>query len=199
MNNQHRRRVIVTLAVLAALLLAGVVMIRTDTADAQNGLTEGGSPVTSENDGVQASPPQVQDENARDIEKPGVVGAMVKMISALALVIALVYGALYMLRRLMGRRLKGSGGGGLLEVVQTTYVGQHKAISLVRVGRRSVLVGVTDSQITTLTELDVEETDEVLGTSRQPAKPEPFSGILSGAVERLKIVGLRKKQAVLDT
>jgi flagellar protein FliO/FliZ len=179
------------MAVMAALVLVGVTMMKVDSADAQRELPANGSAAQSD--------PQPSVEPAQQIESPGVVGAMVKMICALALVIALVYGALYMLRRLMGRRLKGSGGAGSLEVLETTYVGQHKAISLVRVGNRSVLVGVTDNQITTLTELDAEETEEILGTSTQPAKTERFPGALSGAVERLKTIGLRKEQAVLET
>jgi flagellar protein FliO/FliZ len=198
-NSQYRRRIIVTLAVMAALLLVGVTMMKIDSADAQRGSPVTGSVTAADNGSVAQSdiPPPV--ESSKQIEDPGVIGAMVKMISALALVIALVYGALYMLRRLMGRRLKGSGGIGSLEVLETTYVGQHKAISLVRVGHRSVLVGVTDSQITTLTELDIEETEEILGTSTQPGRTVPFSGALTGAVERLKTIGLRKKQAVLET
>ena len=187
------------LAVMAALLLVGVTMMKVDSADAQYGLPAIGGGTAADNGSVAQSDPPLPVEPSQPIEDPGVVDAMVKMISALALVIALVYGALYMLRRLMGRRLKGSGGNGSLEVLETTYVGQHKAISLVRVGHRSVLVGVTDSQITTLTELDVEETEEILGPSTQPAKAEPFSGALSGAVERLKTIGLRKKRAVLET
>jgi len=184
---------------MAALLLVGVTMMKVDSADAQRELSESNNAAVTDNGSGAQSDPQPSVEPAEQIQNPGIVSAVVKMVSALALVIALVYGALYMLRRLMGRRLKGSGGNGSLEVLETTYVGQHKAISLVRVGQRSVLVGVTDSQITTLTELDIEETEEILGASTHPAKTEPFSGALSGAVERLKTFGLRKKRAVLET
>jgi flagellar biosynthetic protein FliO len=190
---------IVTLAVMAALVFVGVTMMKIDSADAQRELPGNNNATVTDNGNATQAEQQPSIDAAQEIENPGVVGAMVKMISALALVIALVYGALYMLRRLMGRRLKGSGGNGSLEVLETTYVGQHKAISLVRVGQRSVLVGVTESQITTLTELDVEETEEILGTATQPAKAQRFSGALSGAVERLKTIGLRKKQAALET
>jgi flagellar biosynthetic protein FliO len=187
------------MAVMAALVFVGVTMMKIDSADAQRELPGNNNATVTDNGNATQAEPQPSIDAAQEIENPGVVGAMVKMISALALVIALVYGALYMLRRLMGRRLKGSGGNGSLEVLETTYVGQHKAISLVRVGQRSVLVGVTESQITTLTELDVEETEEILGTATQPAKAQRFSGALSGAVERLKTIGLRKKQAALET
>ena len=180
------------------LLLVGVVMLRTDSADAQRGLPGIANTATPGDAGDVTNPVQ-HAEDIRSAEDPSVIGAMVKMISALALVIALVYGALYMLRRLMGRRLKGSGGTASLEVLETTFVGPHKAISLVRIGQRSVLVGVTDQQITTLTELDVEETREILGTSVQATGAEGFSGALSSAMERLKTIGLRKKQTVLET
>jgi flagellar protein FliO/FliZ len=196
-NSQNHRRVIITTAVLAALLLVGVIMMRTDLAEAQRGLPpDNAATVASEDAAATNTQTELPPTGA---EPPSLFSAVIKMISALALVIALVYGALYLLRRLMGRRLRGSGGKGSLEVLETTYVGQHKAISLVRVGQRSVLVGVTDNQITTLTELDNEETEEILGTSPQAARTESFPGVLSGAVDKLKNIGLRKKQTALET
>jgi len=187
------------MAVMAALLLVGVVMIRTDQIDAQSQTPASVVGESQGSDAVSAPGQEPVAEPVKEVQSTGMFGAVVKMISALAIVIALVYGALYMLRRLMGRRLKGAGGTGSLEVLETTFVGQHKAISLVRVGQRSVLVGVTDNQISTLTELDAEETEEILGAVTDKAGTEGFSGVLTSAVERLKTIGLRKKQAVLES
>ena len=197
-NSKNHRRVIITTAVVAVLLLSGALMLRTDPAEAQRSAPPDNVSTLASGEAA-ASSPQTDVPTTPESEKPGLFSAVIKMISALALVIALVYGALYLLRRLMGRRLRGSGAKGSLEVLETTYVGQHKAISLVRVGQRSVLVGVTDSQITTLTELDNEETEEILGTSPHVARAESFPGVLSGAVDKLKNIGLRKKQAALET
>lgn len=200
-NSGYSRRVIITLVVMAALALVGVTMIKVDPAGAQSGSAPGNSasPGSSQIGDAERSAPGVADESD-GTSQPSVVTAVVKMISALAVVIAVVYGALYLLRKLMGRRYGGATGDGALEILQTTYIGPHKAISLVRVGRRSVLVGVTDNQISTLTELDPEETDEITTQAeRRPVRGESFSRALSGAVVKLKAVGLKKKQAALET
>jgi flagellar protein FliO/FliZ len=186
---------------MATLALVGLTMIKVDPAGAQAGSPVGrhsASISTTQTGGAESSAPGRADEH-NGPEKPSVVAAIAKMISALAVVIAVVYGALYLLRKLMGRRYGGANGGSL-EVLQTTYVGPHKAISLVRVGRRSVLVGVTDNQISTLTELDSDETDEIVAqVDCRTAKTESFSRVFAGAVDKLKMVGLKKKQAALET
>jgi len=200
-NSGYNRRVILTLVVMATLALVGVTMIKVDPAGAQAGPGVGKSASLSGSQvgDAERSAPGAGDESD-GTSPPSIVAAVVKMISALAVVIAVVYGALYLLRKLMGRRYGGAAGGGSLEVLQTTYVGPHKAISLVRVGRRSVLVGVTDNHISTLTELDPEETDEITTrTDHRTVRSESFSRALSGAVVKLKTVGLKKKQAALET
>ena len=58
--------------------------------------------------------------------------AVVKMLAALALVILTVYAALFLLKKVTGKKLGRGSQGDLLEVLQTAYVGPHKAISLVK-------------------------------------------------------------------
>lgn len=182
------------------LALAGVTMVKIDPARADRALSTETPATAGTSGGTDGSvSPGVTPQEGGPPAKPSVGAAVVKMISALALVIVALYGGLYLLRRLMGRRQGGSLGIDTLEVLQTTYVGQHKAISLVKVGKRSVLVGVTDNQISTLTELDAEETDEILGQTAPLLAHESFTRVLSGAAGKLKMMGLKKKQAALET
>ena len=187
------------MAVMAAVALVGVTMINVDPVRADKVLASRAALNASANEAAGATTPAETPEPMATSNRPGMGSAVIKMISALALVIAAVYGGLYLLRKMMGRRGGAALGVDALTVLQTTYVGQHKAISLVKVGRRSVLVGVTDNQISTLTELDQDETDEILGEASEPVKSESFSRLLSGAAEKLKMFGLKKKQAALET
>ena len=124
-----------------------------------------------------------------------VLGALLKMLSALVIVIALVYVGLHLLRRTMGKRYAGSSMDAL-EVLQTTYVGQHKAISLVRVADRSVLVGVTDNQISPITELSAEETARIRESveTAGDTTTDSFARLLTTAGEKLKAAAFRGRQ-----
>ena len=128
-----------------------------------------------------------------------VVMALIKMVSALLIVIGMVYLALYLLRRLMGRSAGQNANGDILEVLQTTCVGQNKAISLVKVANRSVLVGVTDHQVSLLSELDAAETEAILAsTVARKEQQETFAGMLAKSMKKVKQIGLLKGSAALE-
>ena len=198
-NKPPSRRSLIIMAVMAAVALVGVTMIKVDPVRADKALAAQAALNTSAGEAAGSVGPAESSEPISTTDRPGIASTVAKMISALALVIAAVYGGLYLLRRMMGRRGGAAMGVDALTVLQTTYVGQHKAISLVKVGKRAVLVGVTDSQISTLTELDQDETDEILGQVAEPMKSESFSKLLVGTVDKLKMLGLKKKRAVLET
>jgi len=197
-NRPNSRRAVIIMTVMAAVALVGVTMIKVDPVRADKALAERASLVIQDAN-TNTAPPAEPAQSPATADRPGVGSAVLKMISALVVVIVAVYVGLYLLRRMMGRRATGALGVDALTVLQTTYVGQHKAISLVKVGNRSVLVGVTDSQISTLTELDQEETEEIMGQTAEPARSESFSKLLAGAADKLKMFGLKKKQAALET
>ncbi len=189
-NKKGNRRLIIMVVAIAALSLAGLSLINIGDASADGATAVVGADV------AETVTPEGQPLTAEP--DSGVYSAVAKMLSALGVVILLAYGALYSLRRMMGKRHAG-GSNSSLEVLQTTHVGQHKTISLVRVGQRSVLVGVTDHQISTLTELDVQETEDIVGAATVPESKDGFASLLSAATDKLKTVGLRTKPAVLKT
>lgn len=174
---------IVTITVIIAIALVGLTMLQVDPVAADRTVTTG-SAITDE---------------ALGFSDPNVGAAIGKMVSALLIVVVLVYGALWLLKRMMGRRYTGKGGSGGLEVLQSTHVGPHKQISLVRVGKRSVLVGVTDNQISTLTELSPEETKDIIETVAETNPSASFSHMLSSATGKLKAIGLGKNPTALET
>lgn len=186
---------IVTVSVILGLALLGLVAINTSRVDATR--IQNTTVTTTDATGAAADAPAV--EPAYGLTQASPMSAIVKMMAALALVIALVYAVLWFMRRMMGRRYGQRSGGTALEVLESAYVGPHKTVSLVRVGKRSVLVGVTDTQVSILTELDTDETEQLL-TRDETAVPQPsFSGALTSAVEKIKEFGLKRKITALES
>ncbi|MEI6801809.1 MAG: flagellar biosynthetic protein FliO [Burkholderiales bacterium] len=72
-----------------------------------------------------------------------------RYIGSMALVLALLLGLLWLLRRLKGmQRVQQSGS--RLQLLETISIGPRQKISLLRVGSKEVLVGITAGQFTAL-------------------------------------------------
>lgn len=81
------------------------------------------------------------------------LGPWVQMILALAVVVALIFGLQWLLKRIGGRRAGGSRSG-VLDVVARTGVTTRQELMLVRLGERMVLLGRSATGITRLAEID---------------------------------------------
>ena len=129
-----------------------------------------------------------------------VLPALIKMASALVVVIICIYGGIYLLKRFTSGKTRRRGGR-LLEVIETTYVAPKKTVSLVRVADKAVLVGVTESQISMLTELDADQTAAIATEPPEEAEATevPFGKLLGTAADQLKRFGWGKKDTALET
>ena len=78
----------------------------------------------------------------------------VKNISMVLIVIGLLVLFLHFLRKFMFRPLGGGMSGGQFRVIRQFHLGSKKSVTLVRFADRLLLLGVTDSSITTLAEID---------------------------------------------
>jgi flagellar protein FliO/FliZ len=80
------------------------------------------------------------------------------MVSVVRTVVALlaVLAVMWLLARLV-RRPARTAGGRRIDVVARTQLSRGAGIAVVRVGGRALLVGITDSQVTMLTEVDPDE------------------------------------------
>ena len=89
-------------------------------------------------------------------ELPG-VNAVIRMLLWAAVVVACIYAAVYFIRRYVPTA-RMMFGGGVVKVVGRTYVSSRQSILLVKVGSRFVVVGVTGTSLTALSEIsDPEE------------------------------------------
>lgn len=125
--------------------------------------------------------------------------SIIKMISALCLVVFAIYGTIWLLKRMTTRHRRGAKQG-LLEVVETAYLGPKKTVSLVRVAGKSVLIGSTDSQISMLTELSEEETSAALSEPvNEAATEDAFKDLLAVASRKVKSFTMGKRRAALES
>ncbi len=125
--------------------------------------------------------------------------SIIKMISALCLVVFAIYGTIWLLKRLTTKGRRGRSHG-ILEVVETAYLGPKKTVSLVRVAGKSVLIGSTDNQISMLTELSEEETSAALSEPVNEAPTEEsFRDLLSVASRKVKSFTMGKRRAALES
>lgn len=194
-NKNHTRRTFLTVGIILAVAIMGLFMVNVGSASADRSslaaLTGSQTPANTEIE------TPVQTQNESDVS---MLSAVIKMVSALVIVVLAVYAGLYMLRKLMGKKYGNNGRNGILDVIQTTFVGPHKAISLVRVANRSVLVGVTENQISTLTELNEAETADILAdVDSRPQPADRFAGLLKSAGDKLREVSAKKRPATLET
>ncbi|HSG99683.1 MAG TPA: flagellar biosynthetic protein FliO [candidate division Zixibacteria bacterium] len=104
-----------------------------------------------------------------------------KVIFVLGLVIAGIYGAVALLRRMMGRHAGSGGAGEAIELIESLHLSPKKQISLVRVGHRGALLAVTEQGISSLLELDAAETEAALELARQKRTPVNFKDALGKA------------------
>jgi len=181
MNSKDKRRNVVGVTIILVLAFAGLIMINADPAGADRLV----------GDNAQA---------AATAESPEFVGAalpsLMRMISALVIVIACIYGGIWLLRKGMNRT--GGTVGRTLEVLETTGVAPKKTVSLIRVADKAVLIGVTESGISLLTELTPEETAEIVQAQQPTASESGFGTLLATASGKLREIGLRRKQTAVE-
>ena len=190
-NKKQNRRMIITVAVIVAAAFTGLFVINVDRVAADKTTAIGS-----------LSQPVADGQNAEPVGKSLYNGGSLalstfKMISALVVVLVCIYLGVYFLKKLMGRRSAANGKNNLLEVLETTYVGPKKTVSLVRVAGRSVLIGVTDSQISILTELDAGETSAITAAAVEN-ESEGFDRLLKTACDRVKKLHPKRNRAILE-
>ncbi len=176
---------VITVSVVLAIALLGVVSIRVDSGEAQRLSTQ-----TSQQTDA-ASLEQMT-------ESPSALPSLMKIGAALTVVVICIYIGLWLLKRVMGRKYSGGGQGGHLEVLESMYVAPKKTVSLIRVGERAILIGVTESGVNMLTEFDETNSAAFLAPIETSEAPQQFAGLLKTATERIREFRAAKKRPALE-
>ena len=103
----------------------------------------------------------------------------VKVIGSVVLVVGLLYAAMYAVKRFGPGFKPGGIKQNAISVLHKRHIAPKKAIYILKIGQRSMVVGVTDSQINHLADL----TDDDLDTLRAEGEPKgtSFKEYLFGA------------------
>lgn len=187
MKNNRPKKVL-AIAVMAATLLAicGLVFINTGPVAADNA----GQPESGETALAAASDKASLNQSIMPMALP----FLGKMASALILVVIGIYVALFLLKRIMGRRHSSNGRNDLIELLQTVHISPKKTVSLIRVADRSVLIGVAEGQISPLAELDATETAAILQREEVHHEgKEGFSTMFESALNKLRHKAFRPR------
>ena len=84
----------------------------------------------------------------------GLTAAAVRMVGVLALILVLLIGGFYLMRRLMPSRIRGRLAGKGIKVLSQHALGPKRALTVVEVFGQVLLLGVTDQNISLLTKID---------------------------------------------
>lgn len=99
---------------------------------------------------------------------PSTAGSLLQMLLGLGVTIALLVGALTLLKRLQGSRASQAGA---LRVISATSVGPRERVVLVAVGKQVLVVGVAPGRVNALHTLSIDDL---------PVSPEPVQAPLPG-------------------
>jgi len=117
---------------------------------------------------VQSAQPQTWStaENGENNEQQATDVNMGAMLFRTLLSLVIVFGILYLvvfgLKKMMGQKRSGRNSAIALNVIGSTFLGPKKAVYLVQVADRVLILGVTDSQVSMLSEISDEETLKTL-------------------------------------
>jgi flagellar protein FliO/FliZ len=94
------------------------------------------------------------------------IASLLKMVSALAVVLGIMLAALWFVRKLMKKTGTGVDDGHAIRILSTRYLGPKSSIMLVDVLGSVIVVGVTAGQISMLTTITDEDSLERLKSPR---------------------------------
>jgi flagellar biogenesis protein FliO len=167
----RRKRTLVGLGVLASLFVVLSLVSSAATGQAAKGTARSAGEISAESPGEIPSAGTESAESPGEVPNPGMGSMAVKVIGSVLLLIGILYAGMYAMRVLSGRTGRGGSYSGAISVLHKTHIAPKKAIYVLKVGEKAMVVGVTDSQINHLSDLS----DEELGSLQVPEKPKARS------------------------
>jgi len=131
----------------------------------------------------------IADSTAAPIEKmysPSIMSILFKLVISLVLIIGLIYLSTYFMKR-MNSRVTGRGSmGDTIKIMGRTFLSPKQSLCLVKIGKKYTVLGVSDQNVTKITELSDEEAAAVEkgGAAEQNASFGKFSEIFKGILRR---------------
>jgi len=122
--------------------------------------------------------------------KPNFAFLLLKTVGSLVIIFVLIFIVVYYFKKFyLGK--KGSNlNSGSMDIVGTLYLAPKKTISLVKIGKRVVVLGLTENNISYLSEISLEEFEEMRqdeSADTQGLFAQQFNGILNKIMKKEKV------------
>jgi flagellar protein FliO/FliZ len=98
------------------------------------------------------------------VETVSFLPSLLKMVFALALVLGLMIGAMYLVKKILSSTTPAMDRGSLIRILSSRYLGPKNSILVVDVAGEILVLGVSNSQMTMLTTISDREALEKLRT-----------------------------------
>ena len=121
--------------------------------------------------------------------------SLIKMISALAVVVGIMIAAMYCIKKYMKGTGTGIDDGRFIKILSTRYIGPKCSIMLVDILDSVIAIGLANNQITMLTTISDQKSLERLNDFEREKK-NPISLFNNLALYRSKLSALDKKRKV---
>jgi flagellar biosynthetic protein FliO len=119
-------------------------------------------------------------------ETTSIIFAVLRIIGSLGLIIAIVFGISWLIRKTGLARASRIGGGGTMDILEVLPLGQHRNVVLLRVMDTVYLCGQTPSTIALLDKIDGQRATDLLTSSKGPSTVVKFKDAFNQFVSRIK-------------
>ena len=143
------KKVLIAVAIASVTMVLGLLWIGSPAAEDAGAVPEAGDP---------APPPSISTG-----------GMAFRVIGSVILVIAVLYAGMFAMKVLSRRAAGGNLKKDAISVLQRRYIAPKKAIYVVKVGTRAMVVGVTDAQINHLADLTADELETIKAVEPEQA------------------------------
>lgn len=121
--------------------------------------------------------------------------ALLKLLGALVLILVIIYGSVWLMKRFSGART--GGGGNSITVLERHFLAPKQALYLVKVGQRHMLVGGSESGLRHLTDLEAEDLSAGPKDKARPGEESKFNRVLKQARQTFMPM-MRNRTAVAE-
>lgn len=110
--------------------------------------------------------------------------SLLKIVSALAVTVGAIIFASSLFKKIMNKGGVKINDGELIKILSVKYLGPKNSIMLINVSEHIMVIGITSSKISLLTEIvDTESLEQLKDIQGQQGKTAPFSGYLKGLLK----------------
>lgn len=121
--------------------------------------------------------------------------SFIKMIFALAIVLGLLIGVMYFVKKFMQRTAPSAENQNLINIISSRYLGPKSSIILVEVLDQIIVVGISHQQMTTLANIDDPLTVAKIKTTRSNSRNiNNQTGIISRYISSLNFPSKKQKE-----